>query len=273
MVVLIFGFVFPKVADYSEVWATVRAMTGLELAGLVPVGLWNLASYWPLLVAVLPGLLMREAALSNLGSTAVANTVPGGAALGIGVTLSMLRSWGIPVPAIVLASVVSGVWNNFVKLGLPILALALLALTGSPGAGLTSAAVIGLLVLVAAIVIFALLLRSEALARRIGSLASAVAGFAMRPGAARPPAPVGRAGRRLPRADHRPPDRPLVLDHADDGHQPPVAVPGAAGGAAQRRHLRGRGEHRQGAGRASPSCACCRPSRSRRAASAWWSWA
>ena len=66
--------------------------------------------------------------------------MPGGAALGIGVTVSMLRSWGIPVPDIVLASVVSGVWNNFVKLGLPILALALLALTGSPGAGLVTAA-------------------------------------------------------------------------------------------------------------------------------------
>ena len=180
VVVLIFGFVFPKVADYSEVWNTIREMTGLELASLVPVGLWNLASYWPLLVAVLPGLLMREAALSNLGSTAIANTVPGGAALGIAVTLSMLRSWGIPVPDVVLASVVSGVWNNFVKLGLPILALALLALTGSPGAGLVSAAVIGLVVLVVAIVLFALLLQSEGLARRIGALASAVAGFALR---------------------------------------------------------------------------------------------
>ena len=114
VVVLIFGFVFPKVADYSEVWNTIREMTGLELASLVPVGLWNLASYWPLLVAVLPGLLMREAAVSNLGSTAIANTVPGGAALGLAVTLSMLRSGGLPVPDVVLASGVSGVWTNFV---------------------------------------------------------------------------------------------------------------------------------------------------------------
>jgi len=180
VVVLIFGFVFPKVADYAEVWETIRDMTGLELAGLVPIGMWNLASYWPLLVAVLPGLLLREAAASNLGSTAIANTVPGGAALGIGVTVSMLRSWGIPVPDIVLASVVSGVWNNFVKLGLPILALALLALTDRPGPGLVTAALIGLVVLVAAIAIFALLLRSEALARGIGSLASSVADAALR---------------------------------------------------------------------------------------------
>jgi uncharacterized protein (TIRG00374 family) len=180
VVVAIFGFVFPKVADYAAVWDTITQMTGLELGSLVPVGLWNLASYWPLLMAVLPGLQLKEAAVSNLGSTAIANTLPGGAALGIGVTLSMQRSWGIPVPDVALAAVVSGIWNNFVKLGLPIVALALLAVTGEAGAGLATAAVVGLAVLGASILIFALLLRSEALARRIGSTSSAVAGAAMR---------------------------------------------------------------------------------------------
>ena len=35
----------------------------------------------------------------------------------------MQRSWGIPVPETALAAVVAGIWNNFVKLGLPIVAL------------------------------------------------------------------------------------------------------------------------------------------------------
>ncbi|MPY95021.1 MAG: UPF0104 family protein [Acidimicrobiia bacterium] len=123
----------------------------------------------------------REAAVSNLASTAVANTLPGGAAIGIGVTATMQRSWGIPVSEMALASVVSGIWNNFLKLGLPIVALALLVATGGAGAGLVTAAAVGVLVLVLAVVGFALLLRSERLATSMGSLAARVASAAVRP--------------------------------------------------------------------------------------------
>ena len=76
-----------------------------------------------MLTAVQPGLRVREAAVANLASTAVANTLPGGGALGVGVTMTMQRSWGIPVASTALATVVSGIWNNFVKLGLPVVAL------------------------------------------------------------------------------------------------------------------------------------------------------
>ena len=72
VVVLIFGFLFPKLANYGEVWKTVKDMTWLEVATLALFALWNLASYWPLLVAVQPGLRVREAAVANLASTAIA---------------------------------------------------------------------------------------------------------------------------------------------------------------------------------------------------------
>jgi uncharacterized membrane protein YbhN (UPF0104 family) len=174
-VVLIFGFLFPKVANYREAWDTIAAMTWLELATLGLVAAWNLASYWPVLMAVQPGLRLPEAAVSNLASTAVANTLPGGAALGIGVTATMQRSWGIPVSEMALASVVSGIWNNYLKLGLPVVALALLAVTGDVGPGLAAAALVGVLVLLVAVVAFALLVRSERLAARMGLLAQRVA--------------------------------------------------------------------------------------------------
>ena len=38
VVALIFGFFFPKVADYGEVWQTITAMTPLELGTLVGRG-------------------------------------------------------------------------------------------------------------------------------------------------------------------------------------------------------------------------------------------
>ena len=181
VVALIFGFFFPKLADYGEVWDTITAMTAIELATLGAAAAWNVASYWPMLSAVQPGLRVREAAVVNLASTAVSNTLPGGGAIGVGVTMTMQRSWGIPVASTALATVVSGIWNNFVKLGLPVVALALLAISGGAGAALTTAAVIGLGVLVAAIVLFALLLRSESMASRLGGRAGRVASTLRRP--------------------------------------------------------------------------------------------
>ena len=140
VVALIFGFFFPKVADYGEVWKTITAMTLIELVTLGAVAAWNLVSYWPMLTSVQPGLRVREAAVANLASTAVANTLPGGGALGVGVTMTMQRSWGIPVASTALATVVSGIWNNFVKLGLPVVALGLLAVSGGASGALMTAA-------------------------------------------------------------------------------------------------------------------------------------
>jgi putative heme transporter len=181
VIVVIFGFLFPQVADYSEVRQTLENMTTLELAGLGLIAAWNIASYWPMLMAALPDLRTGEAATSNLASTAAANTLPGGAALGIGATATMQHSWGIPMSRIALATVVSGIWNNFMKLGLPVLALALVAATGEAGPGLALAAAVGLATLVTAIVVFAVLLRSEDLACRMGSIAGGVATVAARP--------------------------------------------------------------------------------------------
>lgn len=177
---LIFGFLFPKLADYGEVWDTVRAMTSLELAVLIGIALWNLFSYLPVIVAVLPGLRLREAAVSTFASTAVSNTLPGGAALGVGVTVTMQRSWGLSNTSIALGAVISGIWNNFVKLGLPIVALGLLTVTGEAGPALALAAVVGLLVLFASIAIFGLLLRSEQLAARVGAGAQRAVGSTLR---------------------------------------------------------------------------------------------
>ncbi len=175
VVALIFGFFFPKVADYGEAWDTIAAMTPIELGSLALVAIWNIVSYWPMLVAVQPGLRIREAAVANLASTAVANTIPGGGALGIGVTLTMQRSWGIPVPRTALAMVVSGIWNNFAKLGLPVVALALLAVSGGASPALMLAAAVGLVALAVAVGLLAVLLRSEQTAGRVGAAAGRVA--------------------------------------------------------------------------------------------------
>ena len=180
IVVGIFVGVMPLIADYGDVWATIAAMTGIEIGGLVLLGLWNLATYWFVIVAALPGLRLREAAVVNQASTAVANTLPGGGIIGVGVTVAMLTSWGFTVPAIARSAVVTGIWNNFIKLGLPVLALSLLALEGGTTPARILAALIGIGVLVAAVVIFALLLKSDRVARSLGRGLEAVTNWLRR---------------------------------------------------------------------------------------------
>jgi uncharacterized membrane protein YbhN (UPF0104 family) len=168
IVVGIFAGVMPLIADYGDVFETIRAMTGLEVGSLVLIGLWNLVTYWFVLTAALPGLRLREAAVVNQASTAVSNTMPGGGVIGVGVSIAMLTSWGFRIGSIGRSAVVTGIWNNFVKLGMPVFALALLALEGEITPARLMAAGIGIAVLVGAVVVFALLLRSDRLARGIG---------------------------------------------------------------------------------------------------------
>jgi putative heme transporter len=169
IVVGIFVGVMPLIADYGDVFETIRDMTSLEIGSLVLAGLWNLATYWFVLVAALPGLRLREAAVVNQASTAVSNTMPAGGAIGVGVSIAMLTSWGFTVGSIGRSAVVTGIWNNFVKLGMPVIALALLALEGGITTTRLMAAGIGIAILVGAVVLFGLVLKSDRLARTIGT--------------------------------------------------------------------------------------------------------
>ena len=168
LVLGIFVFAFPQFADYGDVWSEISAMTMLEVATLFGVAIWNLVTYWFVLTAVMPGLTYPQAAVSNQASTAVANTMPGGGAIAVGVTYAMYRSWGFGKSEFALAAVVSGVWNNFAKLGMPVLALALLALEGRITATRVIAAAAGIGVLIGFIALWSLFLYKESLARRIG---------------------------------------------------------------------------------------------------------
>ncbi|HEV2754573.1 MAG TPA: lysylphosphatidylglycerol synthase transmembrane domain-containing protein [Actinomycetota bacterium] len=164
----IFFFAFPKMADFSQVWLHVKAMTWLELTTLLLVALWNLGTYWFVMMAALPGSNVWQTMKVNQASTAVSNTLPGGGAIGVGVMYSMFTGYGFSPGAITLSILVSGIWNNFVKLGMPVVALALLAVTGSVGSGLLLASVAGVAGLAVAVGTFGAVLRSERLARRVG---------------------------------------------------------------------------------------------------------
>lgn len=166
-----FFFVLPQVADFRQVWAAIVDMTWLEVTTLLVAAAWNIASYLFVTVAVLPGLSYGQAFLVGQSSTAVSVALPAGSVVGIGVTYSMYASMGRSGPEIALSTVLTGLWNTFVKLGLPIVALAALALSGRSNSAQLGLAVLGLGVLAAAIVVFALMLRSSAFSHSVGTVA------------------------------------------------------------------------------------------------------
>jgi putative heme transporter len=122
--------VLPRLADLSEVWATLQGLSRGWLLVLLAGAAWNIATYQFVMMSALPGLSMGKAFVAGQLSTALANTLPAGAVVGVGVTYTVLRSFGHGPSSIAVAATLTGVWNTFVKLGLPVVALALLAFTG-----------------------------------------------------------------------------------------------------------------------------------------------
>jgi uncharacterized protein (TIRG00374 family) len=156
-------------------------MTWLQTTSLALAALWNLATYWFLMVATMPGLRIREAAVVTESSTAVANTMPAGGAIGIAMSYAMYSSWGFSRSRSSVSLLVAGVWNNFAKLALPVVAVVLLAFSGGAGGGRIIAGVLGIAGLVAALTVFGLLLRSRDMARRIGLTGGRVASTLIKP--------------------------------------------------------------------------------------------
>jgi putative heme transporter len=171
----IFYFVLGQFADLSAVWRAIRSLTKVEVAVLLGLAAWNLATYWIQMVVATPGLTYPQSMVLTESTTAVSNALPAGGAIGVGLTYSILGSWGFSNSRATLAVLVSGIWNNFAKLGMPVVALAILAVSGDSGGGGLVAALAGLLGLVGAVTIFALILHSEAFARQLGLFSQRIA--------------------------------------------------------------------------------------------------
>jgi hypothetical protein len=75
---VIFVYFLPRIVDYGEVWAAIRAMTWLELLTLASLAVWNKATYWLVEMSARPGLGYRQAMKITQASTAVSNTLPVG---------------------------------------------------------------------------------------------------------------------------------------------------------------------------------------------------
>jgi uncharacterized membrane protein YbhN (UPF0104 family) len=180
VIVATFVFVLPRVADYRDVWAVVKDLSWAQIALLAGATLVNLATYAPPWQVALPGLRFRQAFVLTQTSTASTYVLPGGAAVGIGVSFGMLRGWGFTGRPVTLALAVTGIWNQAATLGFPIIALALLTLFNEKNALLQTVALIALAVFVIGAGAFAVGLTSDRLALSVGNTAARFANWGLR---------------------------------------------------------------------------------------------
>ncbi len=157
---VVFAVFLPGIVDYGEVWDVVLEVPFHWLVIVALAGVLNQATYPFLYTVVIPGLRFLHALAVRLASTATANVVPGGGAIGVGLTYMMLSSWGTTGPQIATAVMLTGIWNNLVKLTLPIIAAGLVVSQGKPVPGFVEAALLGLAVFAGIVLLTVILVRS-----------------------------------------------------------------------------------------------------------------
>ncbi|HEY1480931.1 MAG TPA: lysylphosphatidylglycerol synthase transmembrane domain-containing protein [Gaiellales bacterium] len=175
LVVGVFGLVLPRVADYGAVWDVISGLSYAYIALLAATAILNLLTFAPPWMAALPGLSFRNSLVMSQASTAASNVMPGGDAIGMAVSYSMLRRWGFRVEQVAIATGAFSVWNVIANVSFAVVGVVLLALGGESDPLLTTAAAIGAVALAVMLVALILILRDESYARRIGGLAEGLA--------------------------------------------------------------------------------------------------
>src|SRR5450631_247955 len=169
VVILALWYLFSHLHNTSQSSDALALITWGQVVVVVVLGVVNLATNWPPIVIALPGLRVREAAVTNTASAALSNTVPEGGAVATGLNFAMLRSWGFALADITSEVVVTGTWSQMTKYILLAISLTVVTIQGTapPGTGWVA---LGLVVLVViAVVILGLILRSQRFAVKVGA--------------------------------------------------------------------------------------------------------
>jgi putative heme transporter len=179
VVVATFAYLLPTIADYRDVWRTVRQLSWTWMLVLLAATVLNIATYAPPWQVALPGLgFVRALEMTQL-STALAIVLPAGLAAGMASSARLLRRWGFSRRQVARGLTLVGLWNQLLNLTFPIVALFLLTASGGETALLATAAFVGAGVLAVVVGGLVLVLASNRLAFEVGELAARVTSWAL----------------------------------------------------------------------------------------------
>ncbi len=167
VLVAVFGFVLPGLADYRSILEYISSISPLEWVLLAFAASAFLVAYPIVLEQVMRSLRLREAFVNHMTGTAITNSVPSGGAIALPVNYTMYMSWGFTPGSISAALLSAGVWDWFGRLALPVLAVVGVALVGGALWWMWAVSLVGVLVVTAMVFVLVKLLGSEDGARRI----------------------------------------------------------------------------------------------------------
>lgn len=168
VIVIVFGFVIPQLADYDKVLDIIGDITALEWVALAVFTFIFLIAYVFVLMAVLPTLRFREGFVTQTAGTAITNSVPAGGALAFALNYAMLMSWGFTAESITAGLMAAGVWDQLARFALPSLAAVVVAVSGGAPTWMWFAAAAGIAIVIVALFVLSLIFRSESTAEKFG---------------------------------------------------------------------------------------------------------
>lgn len=168
VLVLIFGYVLPGLADWDDVAAAFEEITVDEalLLALMFVLIEFLKGAEQ--SVAIPPLPVGQAVVASEASTAISNIIPGPS--GTAMRLYIYRTWGLTSADFARGWFLTSAVNNGIILVMPSIALAIYAAQGDVTQSLVILALIGTVISLILIALIVGALRSEGFARRMGRL-------------------------------------------------------------------------------------------------------
>jgi uncharacterized membrane protein YbhN (UPF0104 family) len=196
--VIVFGWVVPRVAGYAEIGRALRDLSAEELVLLLGLGLTVIALNGWSAVAALPGLSWFRGTQSGLVGNFLTALFPTGADLAA--RYAMYRSWGFDTDQTATAIALAGIGRYLTMLLLPVVGTSAVLITGRGDEHSTLLFALGLVALVLLVGVPWLLLRHEDFAHRFAHQLQAV--VIRLAGVLRRPPPRGIAARVLRAREH-----------------------------------------------------------------------
>ncbi len=186
--VVVWGIIIPSFVSYEEILESLQSVPPESL--LVLLGLAAIA--WVLqggiLSATLPGLSIWRGFQSWMILAGLGSSIPAGP-FNLAIVFVVYRGWGFGAAPASSTLLLYGLFDQLSRLLLPMLALVFLLFSGYQDPEFVGIAIIGAVIVVGAFAVIAAILRSEALAERIGRLTERVVGAVL--GIFKRPTPSG----------------------------------------------------------------------------------
>lgn len=179
IVAVTFAYFLPTIANYGQVWDVVTDLSWEWVVALLVATAINLVTFAPPWQVALPGLSFTQAFTVTQASTALSIVIPAGLAAGVAGSYAVLRRWGFASRDVTRAITLTGLWNQFLNLSFPIVAVFLLTAEGESARALATVAFVGVAALGIAIAGFVLILVSKRLAQDLGNVAARLASWAL----------------------------------------------------------------------------------------------